>query len=307
MQNRARNRAGFQFVITVIAGGALLLLGLFSCERATDAIRNWGIKSRESRAKKIEVDQLKQWERDLNLSRTRVLELNQTIHQFVEESNRQGSLSWKIAKAFCDAERYELGLANYRAALRDKAPPPEEARELTDTEKSLPYFREALRKNQLDPNLLFDAGLCFANASKELGWEKERFQTARFLFERMRAAAPYDSRSSYQLAIMLAKVPNPNLRDQKRALVLLKEIITRDEYDISARFAYGHILVERGEFSQALQEYQLIRTRLEELENKGTIPGPLKRNQQYVQAGRNIEELQLCVQDSPRCSIMSGR
>ena len=282
----------------------VILFSTGSCGWVTDSIRNWGITTRQDKAKEIEEVQLKQWERDLNLSRTRVNELRQNISDLIQESNRQGHLSWKIAKAFCESERYEEGIDHIHDALENRPTGESKKEELNIYEKSLPYFQRALKKHKIEANLLFDAGLCYANASKTLGWERNRFETAVYLFERMQALAPNDSRASYQLAILFGKTIDEDLRDRNRAIQLLNEVINKDENDIASRFALANIYVEDGKMEQAVEEYRIIQSKIEELHSRGTIPGSLKKNRQYNQAAKNIEELNYCINGDPQCSVL---
>ena len=285
-----------------------LIMSLSFCERTSDVIRDMGRKRFKTSGKKLTVEQLQQWERDLNLSRARVKKLNSQIHELVQESNLQGQLSWKIARAFCIGGRYDMAGSYFKSAVIKKDPDfsrnGEISGNLNNSEKSLPYFRMALKKHNVETNLLFDAGLCFANASKAMGWNEDRWKTAVLLFQRIRRIKPNDLRAPYQLALLYGKTNRSKLRDTDRAISLLREIIQKNEFSIPARFVLGHLLTETGEFNQAIGEYSQIRGKLKEMYKRKIITGNLEKNRQYVMAGNNIERLKLCIKGSPQCDIM---
>ena len=286
--------------------GRCFLIGIlgfsfFACTQAEDSIRNWGRTSRLTKDRKLERLELKKWERDLNLSRARAQELNKNMQAMVRESNLQGRLAWKIARAYCITAHYEAGTEQYKKSIGVS---PEREGSLNPFEKSLPYIKEALLKKKMEPQLLFDAGLCFANASRAMGWESERFKTAVLFFERLQILKPTDLRAKYQLALLFGKSPVQEQRNTSRAVMLLKDIVKLDERDLAARFALGHILVETGELSEARQVYEALKIQVEEMHKKGIIPGSLNKNRQFIRATENIEKLDYCIQGSKQCEIL---
>ncbi len=290
---------------TLSLGSIVLLSG---CTRIEDSIRNWGMRQRTDRVDRIEQGQVERLQRDLDLSRARATELEKKMQELLAESRTQGRLSWQLARRYCMDGRFELGSAEARRAVRPPNQAPGQARDVPPSdqlfEQSLPYFREALLHSAIEPNLLFDAALCYANASRVLGWEKDRFLTAVFLFEAVRRAEPKGTRADYQLALLYGKTTNRNLRDVDAALRLLEGVIRRDEYNISARFAFGHLLVGAGRWSDALSEYQKIQEKMHELKKRGNLPTDPTRTPQYQQAARNIEQLQNCMNDRASCEIL---
>lgn len=283
----------------------LLLLGVAAsfggCEQINDTVRNWGERSRRNRAKELREEELKKWERDLNLSRARTLELHKTVHEIVQESNRQGMLAWKIARAYMADQRFEMAAQYYQGAAGGDLPDPRAESALF--ESALPFYREALRRRKLNEELLFETGLCYANASRALGWEPERWRTAVFMFEQMRAVKPEDSRADYQLALLYGKTTNENLRNRERAIELLTDLIRREEHNLPAHFARAHIMTEKGDLAGALQAYNQLREQMEVLHEKGVIGGNLKNNPQYRRLSVNIEKLEVCVNNLPGCEI----
>lgn len=289
---------------TIKIGPALVAaLGIFliGCEGVTDSIRNWGERSRRNRAEELREEELRKWERDLNLSRARVLELHRSVHDLVQESGKQGMLSWKIARAYMKDQRFEMAGTYYRGAIEGRLPDPAEAGPLF--ESALPFFREALRRRRINEELLFEAGLCYANASRAMGWEESRWRTAELLFDQMRAIKPDDSRAAYQLALLYGKTPRDDLRQRDRAIALLEAIILREEKNLPAHFARAHMLVEKGDLAAALQAYDILRERIETLHGQGVIGGNLRNNPQYQRVQVNIEKLTICVNNAPGCEV----
>lgn len=308
MKSKSRSRYGkLRFPgAPLVALLALLICGasFTGCERIEDSIRNWGVRRREFRIQKMQRGELEKWERDLNLSRARGEKLHRLVEELVQETALQGRLSWKIARAFCEAGNFETGTAYAREAVRNRAPGRTKMTGINPFEKSLPYFQAALARQRIEPGILYDAGLCYANASRVLGWEEDRFRTAEFLFRRMRALAPRDTRSAYQLALLYGKTTNPKLSDPDRAVRLLEDLLGRDEYNIPARFALGHLLAQNGAFHRSLEEYGVLREKLRELHERGALTGNLERNRQYIQAEKNIDQLRRCISDQSGCEIL---
>lgn len=263
-----------------------------------DSIRNWGEKERRSRARALQEEELKKWERDLALSRGRAQELHKKIHEYVQESNHQGQLARKIARAYMNSNRFEEGLRYYQGALQGELP----AAQAGQFEAALPYFNLSLQRHYIDSDLLFEAGLCYANAARVLGWEKTRWHTAVVLFEAMQKAEPADMRAPYQLALLYGKTPHPELRNYDRARGYLQLILGKEEFNIPAHFTLAHLEVETGNWREGLRLYGVIQEKLAELSAKGVI-GNVKKNQQYLQAEKNREMLETCLSGRPGCEL----
>ena len=290
--------------VTLLIPIALVVSG--SCQRIEDTIRNWGMRQRSARVDRIEVKNVDHLERDLNLTRARARELEQQMQTLISESRLRGRLSWQLARKFCMDDRHEVGIAYAKAAIKGQAP--QEAGSPADSlfERSLPFFREALAHSAVEPNLLFDAALCYANASRALGWEKDRFQTAVLLLESLRRLEPRGTRADYQLALLIGKTTNPQLRDLEGGVRLLEGVVSRDEYNIAARFALAHFHVTAGKWTAAVVEYQLIQQKMRDLQKRGNLPVDPTTTPQFRQAGKNIEQLQACMNDRASCEIMRG-
>lgn len=286
-------------LVFVLTGASLTQCGLF------DQFQSWVQKERLPGPGKTNEDEIARLERDLRLSRSRSEDLYKNLHAIVQESNLQGNLSWKLARAYMVQGRYDRAGRFYTSAIKGEAPE-DQADGITMIERALPAVRDALNRHVPDPDLLFDAGLCYANASRVMGWEEDRWRTAVLLFRRLEESNPNDLRAPYQLALLYAKTSKDNLRDVDMGLKYLDKIIRREENHIAARFAKAHILAENGELERSLAEYNSIKERLENLSNAGAISGKLEKNPQYVQAVKNIETLSNCLNknDARKCEIL---
>ena len=277
----------------------VLLFGVsvFSCGGPVeDAVRNWGERERRTRQKDISEEDLEKWRKDFRLSEERTRELYENITEIVQEAGLRGLLARRIAQAYVREGRYEEASGLYRAAIEGRLPEAKEDRKIHYLESALPWFVIALNRHKPEPDLLFEAGLCYANASRALGWEEDRWRVAVLLFETVRRILPGDIRASYELALLYSKVENERLRDQDLALELLDEVLRRDEKDVSARFARAHVLASTGDFEEARGEYGRI---LEMLADRG-----MKNTPHYRQAERNMSDLKLCETGSPACPIL---
>lgn len=295
----------FKYFCVYFVMPVLLALTSISCEATEDALRNWGERGRRSAQPRLNEEEVRRWERDLNLSRARSLELQKSIQDLVQESNRQGMLAWKIGKAYLNAGRYDLASLYYKGAIQGRLPDDLEGQTAPDIatfEQALPFFEEALARHNPDAELLFEAGLCYANASRAAGWERDRFRTAVLLFERMARVAPDDIRSRYQLALLYGKTGDPDLRDVPGAIELLNEVLVREEQDISARFLLGQLYAVQGRLDQAREQYAQIMSILENLHRAGVVPGSPEKNPRYVQARENLETLEACLAGSGNCA-----
>ncbi|MBX7056787.1 MAG: hypothetical protein K1X75_01885 [Leptospirales bacterium] len=282
---------------------ATITLLLPSCQKLSDSIRSLGEKNRQP-VEKPDQAEMERLERDFRLSRERALDLQDKIHQLANEERLQGRLAWQLARAHMQRARYDMAAAYMMQAAGgvhegDVQDPG------VSFEKALPYFREALRKHSIDPDLLLEAGLAFANASRAMGWEPNRFDTAVFLLERMAALRPEDSRPRYQLALLFGKTGDASRRDVARAIELLRGITAVEEAHIPAHFALGHLYVESGDLASARLEYQAVLEQLESLRRRGAISGDLDAVPNYRQAKQNLEALDQCLNNADACSTGS--
>jgi tetratricopeptide (TPR) repeat protein len=299
-------KASIRTLITVLIAFivSIVLMSAVSCD-AIDSMRSWGQRERWNKAKEINEHELEMWQKDLAISEDKARELYKTIQQLTAESAHQGMLSWKIAKAYAEKGRYELAEQHYRNAAENKFEGKVERAELTSDfdEKALPFFKNALKNHIISKDLLFDAALSYGNASRESGWEPERWDTAVYLLETVMRKDPADLRPLYPLALLYAKTTDDSRKDVKKALELLDTLIQKQNQDVAARFARAHILVESGELDKALSEYRKIKELIEDLHNTGILNGPVNKNTKYNKASENIIKLERCVTDGLGCEI----
>lgn len=283
---------------------SVLLLSLSHCEQASDSLRNWGMRERGEQIQDLSEEDIARLKRDLKLSEERAVEFEKNLRGLLQEQSIQGDIAWKIGKAIMQQGRYEAADPYFRQAVEENSGPVLAARDSNYFEDALPYYRKALSYNKGNPELLFEAGLCYANASRALGWEKSRFEAAEFLFEASARLAPEDHRPRYQLAIMYGKSEGYG-RDPAKGLSLLDEILRKEEKNIPVRFAKANILVETGELRSAADEYRRIVEIMDDLYEKGVLRGDKSRNVQYRSARENLEKLETCLQGKPGCEIIT--
>lgn len=292
--------------LSILFSASLLLIS--SCDIG-DGLRNWGSRHRQKRTQQISATELEMWKHDLALSEEKALEIHENIQALVSERKLQGQLSWKIGKALMTESRFEAAADYYKAAVNGELPDGRLHSQVTKAEsaifeEALPHFKRALKLHVIDPELLFDAGLCYANASRAMGWEEDRFRTALFLFERGLTLKPSDGRFLYQLALLYGKAGN-RYRDTDRALELLDALLKREDANIPARFARANILAETGDLQGAFDENLRITEKVKQLFESNKIRGDYRQNSQFRSAEQNMEQLQLCMEGRPECTLKS--
>ncbi|MCX7810614.1 MAG: hypothetical protein N2247_06860 [Leptospiraceae bacterium] len=278
----------------------LLVLNFTSCDNIKNLIQNWSFEHRRERKIKINEEDLKMWQNQLKVSEKDSKELYETIHKYAQEKKLQGELAWKIGKALLSQGSYELATEYFKQSVNQQLNEPEE--KLNLYESALPYFKKALMYHELLPDLLYEAGICYGNASRVLGWEEERLKTALFLLERGYAAYPDDIRFAYSLGVLYGKIPTES-KDVNKAIAYLDYAIKKERFYTPAYFAKAHILVENGEFQEAFKIYEDITKIIEEMYSRKMLKGDIKRNRSYLQALENMKNLQYCIEGKPECKI----
>ncbi|MEQ8351533.1 MAG: hypothetical protein RH862_08625 [Leptospiraceae bacterium] len=296
------NMRAFWQSSTLLALVCILLLA--GCEGATDSIRNWGMRERGERILDLSEEDLNRLKRDLKLSEERAVEFEKNLKGLLQEQSLQGDLAWKIGKAIMQQGRYEAADPYFRQSVDEDSGPVLAAQSNNYFEEALPYYRKALTYNKANPELLFEAGLCYANASRALGWERTRFESAEFLFEAVARLEPGDHRPRYQLALLYGKSEGYG-RNPQKALEILDEILRKEEKNIPVRFAKANVLVENGNLRSGADEYRRIIETMDDLYERGVLRGDRKRNVQYRSARENLEKLETCLQGKPGCEIIT--
>lgn len=272
----------------------------FYCGEIKYKIQNWSERDRKERQIKISEEEIEKWKRELQISEGESKELYTLIEKYANEKKIQGELSWKIANAMVKKRSFEIAQEYYLQAFEKTLENKEDSFKIY--ESALPYYQKALKNYPPLPDLLYDAALCYGNASYALGWEEERFKTAVFLLERGMSLKPNETRFHYYLAILLGKTTN-QFRNVEKAIELLDYVIQKDRYNISSYFTKANILVENGEFQQGFSVYEEITKVIEEMYKKNQLKGEYKKNRQYLKALENMKLLSPCLEGRKECQI----
>lgn len=278
----------------------LSLFVFFSyCSDISHFLQNWAERHRKERRIEIQKEDLEKWKKDLQVSEEKARTLYELIHKFAEENKLQGEIAWKIGKALMEQSSFELSKEFFKQSVQKEL---RQVQDISLFEEAITYFQKALSRYPISADLLYDAGLCYGNASRALGWEKERFQTAVFLLERGLQLKPKDMRFYYVLGILYGKTTN-EFRDVEKAIEYLNQVNQADPYNIQAYFAKANILAEDGQFQEAFFVYEKIIKTLEEMHKNQILRGNIQNNLQYQQALYNLNELQVCIERKAECKI----
>lgn len=279
----------------VIAG----FLFFTGCSDVRHTIQNWVERHRTSRQQKIHREDIEKWKHDLAISEEEAEKLYRWIYDFAREKKLQGEISWKIGKALMEQASYELASSYMKNAFGGEL---KDEKEVSLFEEALPYFQKALIHAPLNPDLLYDAGLCYGNASRALGWEERRFRTAIYLLERGWSLNQNDTRFAYVLGILYGKTTN-TLRNVEKAIRLFDFTIRKDPYFLNPYFAKAQVLVEEGLFQEAFFVYNEITEVIKDMYAKKLLRGDYTDDPRYRQAMHNMKELQVCIEGREECRI----
>lgn len=285
---------------TILLWGVIFYFS--NCDQFKHTIQNWSFEHRTERRVKINEEDLKRWQSQLNVSEEDAKKIYEHIYNFAEKKKLQGELSWKIGKALLEQGSYELATEYFKESFEGKISNIEESKIY---ESALPFFQKALLNYKPLPDLLYDAGICYGNASRVLGWEDDRLKTALFILERGYSTYPDDIRFAYSLGILYGKIPE-KYRDIDKSIFYLDAVIKKDRYHITAYFAKGNILSENAKFQEAFYVYEEITKVIEEMYNKNFLKGNPTKNPQYQRAIDNMKELQICIEGKPACKIQQN-
>ena len=284
----------------------LLIFCLFFsayCVEFLDAFQYWAEEDKAEKRLRIEEQDLQKWMRHLKLNRDRALELEEQVQKIVNNDRLQGELSRKIAQAHMKKGHYDLASLYYEGALQSKLPSRKEPEKFQffSFETSIAHYDTVLLFQNLNPDIFYEAGIAYANASRAQAWEKQRFERALLLFQRMSRLYPEDLRPLYQMALLYGKTSLKKYKNTDYAISLLRKFLTRKTDDWRARFALAHFLAEKRNWEEAILEYKKIETLLSDWHEKKLIPGDISKNSMYKQARENREKLEKCMQSSAPC------
>lgn len=284
----------------------LILLGS-NCDQLDEiAKKNW--EKRHRKLQSVDFRDVEKWKENLALSEAELRALDQNIQKLVRETAKAGALSWRIAQAYMRASNFEMGLRYYQKAAEEmagieggaKKQAKESGSRLAFWDSSLPYFEKSLIYRRIDKELLFEMGLAYANASKDMGWEPERRKRAIDIFIGLTRYDPHDSRFPYQLALIYfdSSVSSGSwgiqegYNDEAKAFRLLDAILEKEPENVPTRFAKANFLYRIGESRRAYNEYLTIKSIIENLAERGELRESLRNNSSYQNVIRNIREIQ---------------
>jgi len=168
-------------------------------------------------------------------------------------------------------------------------------------EAAIPFFEKALLYRELTDDLLFEAGLAYANASRDRGWDKERRNIAVTIFKGLIRRDPADLRYPYELALIyfdssisdggIDGVDPAGYNDTEKAMRIMNAIIQKEPNNIPARFARANFLYRSGSTEQATDEYLTIKSKLEAMKEAGVIKESLDKNTSYQNVVRNLKKI----------------
>lgn len=239
------------------------------------------------------------WKDKLALEEAEIEEMDKKIRKLVQKSNQAGALAWKIARGYMRSGSFEVGSKYYEEAIGNDLK--NAGFELHSFESALPYFEKAMKNGKLDKQMLYEAALAFANASKDMGWEPNRRTRAITLLRQLSRLDGKDTRFPFQLALIYfdsslkgenwgGKV-NSGFDEVWDAFSLLDQILTSEPYNIPARFAKANFLVQIGKVNNAESEYLLIKGYLEQMKVNGAIRETLIENSSYQNVLKNLEKI----------------
>ncbi len=292
---------------------ATLFLFLTSCDYFDKMAReNWEKKQAKAQ---VNFEEVEKWKQNLAINESELKKLDQSIHEMVGRTAQTGALSWKIAQAYMKASNYEMGLRFYQRAAdevgsgtgADSTNQVKKGR-IAYWESALPYFDKSIIFRRIDNQLLFEMGLAYANASRDLGWEPERRARAIELFQSLSRINPKDTRFPYQLALIYFDssistgtwAVQEGYRDIDRAMTLIDAILLAEPNNIPTRFAKANFLYQLGNVNFAYSEYQTIKASIEEMDRRGEIRGGLENNSSYQNVLKNLEKINANNLGSPK-------
>jgi len=247
--------------------------------------------------------EIEKWKQNLSLEEAEIKELEEKIRKMVKKTKNAGVLSWKIAKAYMQVGNYELSSRYYAQAIKENTGNNVDVvgSEVHFFEGAIPFFEKALLYRELTDDLLFEAGLAYANASRDRGWDKERREIAVTIFKGLIRRDPADLRYPYELALiyfdssisdgLIDGVDPSGYNDLDKAMRIMNVIIQKEPNNIPARFARANFLYRGGSVEQATEEYMTIKTKLEAMKKAGAIKENLEKNTSYQNVIRNLKKI----------------
>lgn len=254
---------------------------------------------RKLQPKKITEKDIEEWKERLNMTEGEIKLLDREIHKLIKKTNKAGSLSWRIARAYMRMGNYEMGSIYYTQSLKEDVAKKDTQESLIHKyETSLAYWDKTLLYKSLNEQLLYEAGLAYANAARDMGWEPKRTEVAIQIFESLLVKSPEDNRYPFELALIYfgsstgRQVLGEAYSDRpQKAIFLLDGILKKQPANLPTRFARANFLYKLNRVSEARNEYMQIKTLIEELHGRKVIKGKLEEYESYKNVLKNLDQI----------------
>lgn len=279
----------------------LLVLMLFSCDKLKEmGQENFKKKVAPKTPKEAEIER---WKEKLDLTEAEMKDLEEKIRKLVKKTKEAGALSHKIALSYMKVGNYELSTRYYAKAIEENLQGKTEtiSHEVHFFEGAIPFFEKVILYKELNDDILFEAGLAFANASRDRGWDKERRTIAVNIFKGLIIRDPKDQRYPFELALIyfdssitdgLVDGVDPNgYNETDKAMKLISSVIGKEPNNIPAKFARANFLYRLGKPELAESDYLAIKSKLEEMKNSGIIKEKLEKNNSYQNVLKNLKKI----------------
>lgn len=281
---------------------------IVSCDQVDQIARtNW--EKKHQKMHNADSKDVEKWKESLAMSEAELQALDKNIREMVTRTAKAGALSWRIAQAYMKASNFEMGARYYQRALEETgrdsdgqkgSPPGNSGTRMGFWDSSLPYFDKSLLYRKVDKELLFEMGLAYANASKDMGWERERRQRAIDVFTALTRYDEKDTRFPYQLALIYFDSSvsggdwsvGGSYHDAPKAFTLLDEILGIEPENVPVRFAKANFLYRIGKTRESYGEYTKIKSLIEDMDSRGKVQGGLKNNSSYQNVLRNLQTIE---------------
>jgi tetratricopeptide (TPR) repeat protein len=281
----------------------------FSCEKLDEmAKRNW--EKKHDRMHSADSKEVDKWKESLAINEAELKALDKSIQNMVGRTAQTGALSWRIAQAYMKASNFEMGARYYQRAADEQS-----GRSGTESgnesnrsgggrmafwDSSLPYFEKSSVYRKINKELLFEMGLAYANASRDMGWEPERRRRAVDIFINLSRLDTKDTRFPFQLALIYFDSSissgtwaiQEGYRQIDDAFKLLNEILKVEPENVPTRFAKANFLYQLGKTGEAYNEYIKIKNTIEDIDKRGDLRERLKNNRSYQNVLRNLQEIE---------------
>ncbi len=280
----------------------LIIFFVFNCKEINhygNKIYEWARKHRQNQIESTTEENIEKWKKEYELTQKEAEELFANIQKFAQLKKMEGEVAWRIGKAFMQLSSFELAKDFFKDSLNQKL---EGLSSHNYYEEALPYFDKAIKNYPLNSDLLYDAGICYGNASRNMGWEIERLKIAIFLLEAGAKTYPEEIRFYYPLALLYGK-SHSAIKDIEKAIKILEYLIKKEKYYIDAYFAKAHIEAENGLFEESYETYNQLSQIIEEMHNKKILKGSVQENSQYRKVLENMKQLEICKKGEKECKI----